>query len=668
MTHRPAARSRLRARVPALLLAGAFAALAHADDRPGPEGFFQHPRMTGASISPDGQTVAMAIAPQKGAQVGLVALDLKTMKLTALATFDDQDVASFHWVNDHRLVFDLQDTNTAVGDLHSAWGLYAVDTDATHMRILVSQYGRPFVSNGTDTPPLPWNTAFLSTIGDQRGNDVYVIKFDAFDDKEIKHSQLEVLDTLRGRARDLEAPQHANHWVFDRKGELRVVTTAEGDRERVLTRDVATDKWTQAADFPLYGLGGGFTPDYIDGDGKLYVTANEDFDTTAVWNFDLARNKLAAEPFLQSKRYDLNPEFIGADGKLVGLRYAVDAEVTQWLDPKYEALQAAVDKRLPSTVNQLSIASRGDGRFVVVHAYSDRLPGMWMLYEVATGKLSMLGNAQPDVDFKKMSTMEQVHYAARDGLDIPAYLTVPRGKPRKDLPLVVLVHGGPYVRGRVWDWDPEVQFLAARGYAVLEPAFRGTTGYGTKLYEGGLRQWGLAMQDDVADGVKWAVAQGIVDPKRVCIAGASYGGYAVLMGLIKDPDVYRCGVDWVGVTDINLMYTNDWSDASDSYKRYGMPVLIGDRVKDAAQLKATSPIENAAKIHAPVLLAYGGKDRRVPLEHGEKFREAMTRQSGAKVDWVVYDKEGHGWRNVDTRIDFWSRVAKFLDANIGATQ
>ena len=668
MTHRTSPCVRLRARIPALLLAVAASTLAHADDRPGPEGFFQHPRMTDASISPDGQTVAMAIASQKGAAVGLVALDLKTMKLTSLATFDDQDVANFHWVNDHRLVFDLQDTNTAVGELHSAWGLYGVDTDGTHLRLLVSQYGQPWVTNGTDTPPLPWNTSFLSTIGDQSGNDVYVIKYDAFDDKEVKHSQLQVLDTLRGKVRDRDAPLHAVRWVFDRKGELRVVTTADGDRERVLTRDVAADKWTQAADFPLYGLSGGFTPDFIDGDGTLYVSANENFDTTAVWNFDLAKNKLAAEPFLQSRRYDLDPDYITAGGKLVGLRYAVDAEVTQWLDPKYEALQAAVDKRLPSTVNRLSIAARGDGRFVVVHAYSDRLPGMWMLYEVPTGKLSMLGNAQPDVDFKKMSSMDQVHYAARDGLDIPAYLTVPHGKPRKDLPLVMLVHGGPYVRGRVWGWDPEVQFLAARGYAVLEPAFRGTTGYGTKLYEGGLKQWGLAMQDDVADGVKWAVAQGIADPKRVCIAGASYGGYAVLMGLIKDPDVYRCGVDWVGVTDINLMYTNDWSDASDSYKRYGMPVLIGDRVKDAAQLKATSPIENAGRIHAPVLLAYGGKDRRVPLEHGEKFRDALTRQSGVKPEWVVYDQEGHGWRNLDTRIDFWNRVARFLDTNIGAPQ
>jgi len=265
-----------------------------------------------------------------------------------------------------------------------------------------------------------------------------------------------------------------------------------------------------------------------------------------------------------------------------------------------------------------------------------------------------------------MSGMESVHYAARDGMQIPAWLTVPRDAPRKNLPLVVLVHGGPYVRGEFWHWNPEVQFLAARGYAVLEPEYRGSTGFGSALFKAGWKQWGKAMQDDVADGVKWAVDQGLVDPQRVCIAGASYGGYAVLMGLVNDPKVYRCGIDWVGVTDIDLMYTVDWSDLSSIWKEYGMPKLIGDPVADAAQLRATSPLRNVDKIHAPLLLAYGGKDERVPKVHGEKFRDALLKQPGADLQWVLYDQEGHGWRSVDTRVDFWNRAAKFLDKNLDA--
>jgi len=556
--------------------------------------------------------------------------------------------------------------NAAQGDIRRAWGLYGVNTDGTHLRLLVDQR-YVWVRHGEDSVALPWNTRLLRPV-DQRSEDVYVLKYDRYDSKEVTHSQLQVLDTLRGKARDVDAPLHAVQWVFDRKGELRVVATDEGERSRVLTRDIATNQWEVAGEWATYGSAERFSPSFIDADDTLYVESDKGSNTLAVWRYDLGKRQMAPAPFLQSKRYDLDPDYVVTDGRLAGLRYEADAEVTAWLDPKYEALQAKVDKHLPSTVNRITMAARGDGHFVVVHAYSDRLPGMWLLYDVQADKLSMLGNALPDIDFRKMSTMEPVRYAARDGLEIPAYLTLPRVKERKNLPLVLYVHGGPWVRGREWGWSPDVQFLAARGYAVLEPAFRGSTGYGTKLHEAGLKQWGLAMQDDLADAVRWAVAQGIADPKRVCIAGASYGGYAVLMGLARDPDLYRCGFEWVGVTDISLMYTNEWSDMTDNWKHYGMPVMIGDPVKDAAQLKATSPIENAGKIHAPMLLAYGGEDRRVPLEHGEKFRAALGKQSDAKLEWVVYDKEGHGWRNRDTNVDFWSRVAKFLDANIGPAQ
>jgi dipeptidyl aminopeptidase/acylaminoacyl peptidase len=259
-----------------------------------------------------------------------------------------------------------------------------------------------------------------------------------------------------------------------------------------------------------------------------------------------------------------------------------------------------------------------------------------------------------------------VHYAARDGLQIPAYLTLPQGKSGKNLPLVVLVHDGPYFRGATWGWDPRVQFLASRGYAVLQPEFRGSAGFGFKHFQAGWKQWGLAMQDDIADGARWAIAQGIADPKRICIAGASYGGYATLMGLAKDPDLFRCGVEWVGVTDINLMFKSDWrNDLSEEWKQYGMPVLIGDPVKDAQQIKDTSPVNLASRIRQPLLMAYGGVDRRVPIAHGQNLRDAL-RPYNDKVEWIEYGEEGHGWRLVKNRLDFWTRVEKFLDANIGS--
>jgi dipeptidyl aminopeptidase/acylaminoacyl peptidase len=231
----------------------------------------------------------------------------------------------------------------------------------------------------------------------------------------------------------------------------------------------------------------------------------------------------------------------------------------------------------------------------------------------------------------------------------------------------VMVHGGPYVRGGSWGWSPGSQFLASRGYVVIEPEFRGSTGFGKKHYESGWKQWGLNMQNDIADVTRWAIAQGIADPKRICIAGASYGGYATVMGLVNDPDLYQCGINWVGVTDLELLHSGDssfTSDMGDAYQKYGFPILIGDPVKDAERFKATSGIHQAARIKQPMLLAYGALDQRVPFYHGKKFLDAV-KPGNKDVEMVVYDDEGHGWFFMKNRVDFWSRVEKFLDRNIG---
>jgi dipeptidyl aminopeptidase/acylaminoacyl peptidase len=294
-------------------------------------------------------------------------------------------------------------------------------------------------------------------------------------------------------------------------------------------------------------------------------------------------------------------------------------------------------------------------------------PRVFMLYNSATRQLSKIGASRPQIQPAQMGKQDLVTYAARDGLNIPAWLTLPHGKD-KNLPMVVLVHGGPYVRGNQWGWRPDAQFLASRGYAVLEPEYRGSTGFGEAHFKAGWKQWGLKMQDDIADGTRWAIAQGIADGKRICIAGASYGGYATLMGLVNNPELYQCGVDWAGVTDIRLMYTGHWSfqsDLPDAWKQYGMPHLVGDLEKDAEQLKATSPLEQAARITQPLLLAYGGSDMRVPLYHGKKFRDAVQK-TNRQVEWVEYEEEGHGWVLQKNRYDFWTRVEKFLDRNIGA--
>ncbi len=332
------------------------------------------------------------------------------------------------------------------------------------------------------------------------------------------------------------------------------------------------------------------------------------------------------------------------------------------------AAQQSVDALLPATTNILHAGRHAATPWLLVVSWSDRQPPLYALYDRANGKLTQVGKARAGIDPARMAAQDLVRFPARDGLTIPAWLTIPGQARGKRLPLVVLVHGGPYVRGETWGWDAPTQFLASRGYAVLAPEFRGSTGFGRQHFRAGWKQWGLAMQDDLADAARWAVAQGIADPDRICIAGASYGGYAALMGVIKDPALFRCAVNWVGVTDIELLYTGHWSaesDLSDLSRQYGMPLLVGDPVHDRAQLQATSPLAQAARLRQPVLMAYGGADRRVPPYHGRKMLAALTPHN-RDVEWVMYDNEGHGWGLVATRLDFWTRVETFLHKHIGA--
>jgi dienelactone hydrolase len=632
--------------------------------RLGPEAFFQNPSMTSARLSPDGTTLAVLVAASPTERIKLVALDVKTLKPTLLAQFKSTDVDRVDWVSNTRVVFQVADHRAAQADVHEAWGLYAINVDGSYYRQLVSQHGDKFFKDSQDRELLPWATRYIGTADPVHDSDDVYVAVPALFDHFGSDYKLKRLNTITGHVKTIETPPGADGWVFDAGGGLRVTTTGLNGRDKVMLRDAATGGWSTLADVERFGSIDAIDPVAIDGD-RLFVTATKGRDTRSLYVYDLKAGTLSDKPFLQSDRYDLDPSVVEQGGKLLGIRYTIDATVTQWFDPRMVALQAKIDASLPETANRISMASRIDAHVYVVESHSDRVPGLFYLYDAERNKLIALGNEHPEVVPARMSGLEPVHYAARDGLDIPAWLTVPQGAERRNLPLVVLVHGGPFVRGREWGWNPEVQFLAAQGYAVLEPEFRGSLGYGKRLFTAGWKQWGLAMQDDVADGVKWAVAQGLADPKRVCIAGASYGGYAVLMGLIKDPQLYRCGIDWVGVTDIDLMYTANWSDLTRTWAEYGLPKLVGDRVADAEQLRATSPLRNAAKIHAPLLMAYGGEDWRVPLVHGEKMHDELMKQPGADVQWVVYPDEGHGWATLATNVDFWNRAAAFLDKNIG---
>lgn len=631
--------------------------------------FFDNPAISHAALSPDGKTLALR-SGGKDVRETLGVLDLATFQLKVLVRLTGDDVDDFRWVNNQRLVFTTTDRTLAPGQKRYGPGLSAINIDGSRMRQLVRREGDGLRQDGDlELTLLPWNTQLLPQEGAQNSDAVYVTspRFDIAGT--ASSTQLLRLNTVTGRTVRAEGPPNTWDWVLDQAGEPRLAVTNEGETTATHYRDPASNSWRKLAAFHrVRGGAGAFSPLTVAADGTVYVLAQNGADTTGLHTYDLAAGQLSAKPLLLTPGYDFSGELVFNRGKLAGVSVLTDTESTVWFDPDLKALQSSIDALLPATVNLITIPTRAETPWVLVTSFSDLVPKRYALFNKDTKALRRVGDAHPKIEPARMGQQEMLRFKARDGRQIPALLTLPGGVQKIKLPLVVLVHGGPFVRGTRWGWRAQSQFLASRGYAVLEPEFRGSTGFGNAHFVAGWKQWGLAMQDDVADATGWAIAQGIADPARICIAGASYGGYAALMGLIRDPALYRCGINWVGVTDLKLLYQGHWSapsDQTDEERKYGFPALIGDPVADVEQFKATSPLLLASRIKQPLLLAYGGVDRRVPIYHGQQFYDAVAK-TNPDVEWIAYDHEGHGWHLPKTAIDFWGRVEKFLDRNIGA--
>lgn len=637
----------------------AWAQPAATPDKAPASSYFQERAFSAAQLSPDGKKVAFKLRI-KDSPAQLAVMDLVTQTPKVVASFERDSVGSFAWVNDNRLVFNLATWLKSAGQREINPGLFAVDANGDRYTQLAETI-RSFVQSSVRAELLPQATELLRTSADQTGDDVWVIVTEAYDKKVgADYRRVRKVNTVTGRWTEVDAPLHAHHWVFDRQDRLRAAVESRDGQHKMLYRS-PDQAWQTLT--TVDSLSTTLYPLHIDKADRLYVVSNQGKDTTGLYTWDFDKRQLSDKAVLFSSNFDLYPAPVIHQGEIQGWRYTIDAAVTHWTSDTFKSLQDTLDKALPSTVNVVSVASRSETPYALISAYSDRAPGSTYLYNRDTRKFSRLGDAMPQLRGQPMAGMDFVRYPARDGLSIPAYLSLPPGEAKKNLPLLVLVHGGPWVRGQSWGWNPEVQFLTSRGYAVLQPEFRGSTGFGRKHFEASWKQWGQSMQNDLADGAKWAIAQGVADPKRICIMGASYGGYATLMGLVNDPDLFRCGINWVGVTDQSLLYSVNWSDMTDQAKTYGFPRLIGDATKDADMFKAYSPIQQAARIKAPVLMAYGGKDERVPLIHGEKMRDAL-KPHNTQVEWIEYPDEGHGFVDPKTQADFWQRVEKFLGKHL----
>ncbi|MDR0225209.1 MAG: S9 family peptidase [Burkholderiaceae bacterium] len=448
-------------------------------------------------------------------------------------------------------------------------------------------------------------------------------------------------------------PGNVVGWQTDHQGRLRAAITSDGLNTSLLYRD---DEVSEFRPLITTDYRTSVSPALFSFDNrKLYALSNRGRDKLALVLIDPASPD-EEELIFVPETVDLDAAGYSRKRRVLTLAaYQTDKPRYRFFDAQTEALFKTLSARLQGYDFALQGSNRDEDRFIVA-AYNDRTPGARYLYDVPSDTLTLLAEINPALPEAGMSEVRPIQYTSRDGLTIHGYLTLPAGREARQLPCIINPHGGPWARDG-WGYNAEAQFLANRGFCVLQMNFRGSTGYGRQFWEAGFGQWGLKMQDDITDGVNWLIAQGIADPGRIGIYGASYGGYATLAGVAFTPDLYAAAVDYVGVSNLFTFMQSIppyWKPMLD--KMYDM---VGDPQRDRERLAATSPALHADQIRTPLFIAQGAQDPRVAKDESDQVVKAL-RERGVDVEYMVKDNEGHGFHNDENKFEFYEAMEQFL--------
>ena len=599
------------------------------------EDFFRNPEMSSFQLSPNGKYISYMKPWEDGNRMmNVYVRPIGSDEEVRITGASKRSLYGYFWLNENRIAY-VQDEG---GDenIH----IYAVNIDGSNNIDLT-----PFENiQARITDDLEDNPDYMLVALNKRNpriHDVYRMN--------VNSGEMEMI---------AENPGNIQGWMTDNDGKLRIATTSDGVNTSLLYREnesedfrpILTTNFKESVS-PLY-----FTFD----NQELYVASNRGRDKSAIFKFDLGTAK-EGELIFENDEVDVYGLMRSKKRKkITGVSYTTDKRQMHFFDEWRENLQNKLESKLKGVEVAISDLSKDETKAIVV-TYSDRSRGTYYYYDIEKDILNKLADLSPWLDEEDMAFMKPISYKSRDGLTIPGYLTLPLNYKEGDrIPVVVNPHGGPWARDN-WGFNSQVQFLANRGYAVLQMNFRGSVGYGREFWEISFKQWGKTMQDDITDGVNWLIDEGIADPDRIGIYGASYGGYATLAGLAFTPDVYACGVDYVGVSNIFTLL-----ETLPPYWELGrqmMYEMIGDPDTEKELLKAASPLFHIDKIKAPLFVAQGANDPRVKQAESDQIVEALEAK-GIDVPYMLKEDEGHGFYNEQNQFDFYREMIKFLDKHL----
>jgi dipeptidyl aminopeptidase/acylaminoacyl peptidase len=635
------------------------------------EDIWRQPNLANISISRDTKTMA-ATLPFKG-RMNLAVIDLETRKASVLTSYTDFDVVGVDWVGNNKLLYSLGQQNSPTGPgQFDGGGLFVIDRDGKNFRRL-SQTVREtraknnYVYRYLDVfRTIPGNDEEIIAVGNMTSadsDDLYRLN--------IKNGRYTLL--TRNRPSDL-----TSRWIMDRKFVPRIVSAGIRDTNTTVVyyRKDENAPWSEISRHEA-NKGPILVPLTIEANDKtLQVATNIGRDTMGVYRFDPETKKLG-ELIAAHPRYDMGAAANGnrvpgvitdfeQDDKLLG--YSVQASKPEivWLDEKYATIQQSLDKTFPNRINSFSRIA--DGKRMLVRSYSDVSPARWYLYDQEAKTIEEIGTSRPWLD-GKLTEQRPFVYKTRDGIEIDGYFFLPKNyKPGTKLPTIVHIHGGPFARADTWGsgfGTIEGQLFASRGYAVIVPNFRVTPGLGSKVYYAGFGSYGREMSNDHEDALKWGVEQGFVDSSRVCMSGASYGGYAALQALVRNDSLWKCAIAGLAVTDLKYQLTSRDVDFVENVAavNYWKSVL-GETNLDSQLTKDISPVFNAAKIKKPVFLYAGKDDIRVPIAQIMRMARELERVGNAPKGFVIKEQEGHGFGKLENNVDLYTQVLAFLKENL----